>query len=53
MFRNLATPGNARWSAVIDQAHILLSEAVTEMQSYHDDPSEQWQNSVKAEKLLV
>jgi len=46
-------PGNARWSAMIEQAHALLSEAVVEMQNYHDDRSEQWQDSAKAEDLLA
>ena len=46
-------PGNARWSAMIAQAHLLLSEAVVEMQTYHDDRSEQWQDSSKAEDLLA
>jgi hypothetical protein len=46
-------PGNARWSAMIAQAHLLLSEAVDEMQNYHDDRSEQWQDSTKAEDLLA
>jgi hypothetical protein len=46
-------PGNARWSAMIGQAQMLLSEAVAEMQSYHDDRSEQWQESTKAEDLLA
>ncbi len=46
-------PGNARWSAMIAQAHLLISEAVLEMQDYHDDRSEQWQDSTKAEDLLA
>ena len=46
-------PGNARWSAMIAQAHLLLSEAVVEMQSYHDDRSQEWQDSTKAEELLA
>jgi hypothetical protein len=46
-------PGNARWSGMIAQARTLLSEAVIEMQSYHDDRSEQWQDSAKAEDLLA
>ena len=46
-------PGNARWSAMIRQAHMLLSEAASEMQSYHDDRSEQWQESANAEDLLA
>ncbi len=48
-------PGNARWSAMIAQAHLLLSEAVVEMQDYqdyHDDRSKQWQESTKAQELL-
>ena len=46
-------PGNARLSAMIAQAHLLISEAVVEMQDYHDDRSEQWQDSAKAEELLA
>ena len=46
-------PGNARWQAMIDQAHTLLCDAAEEMQSYHDDRSEQWQESDKAEELLA
>jgi hypothetical protein len=46
-------PGNARWRAMIAQAHLLISEAVVEMQDYHDDRSEQWQDSTKAEDLLA
>ena len=46
-------PGNARWSAMIDQARTLLSLAVIEMQNYHDDRSEQWQDSAKAEEMLA
>jgi hypothetical protein len=46
-------PGNARWSALIEQAQRLLSRAVEEMQTYHDDRSEPWQESAKAEALLA
>lgn len=46
-------PGNAPWIAMIAQAHLLLSEAVTEMQNYHDDRSEQWQESARAQDLLA
>jgi len=46
-------PGNARWSAMIAQAHLLLSEAIDEMQNYHDERSEEWQDSTKAEDLLA
>jgi hypothetical protein len=50
-------PGNARWSAMIEQAHTLLSVAIDEMQNGYplgdDDRSEQWQDSTKAEELLA
>jgi len=46
-------PGNARWNAMIAQAHRLLSEALVEMQDYHDDRSQEWQDSSKAEDLLA
>ena len=46
-------PGNARWSAMIEQAHTLIWGAAVEMQSYHDDRSETWQESAKAEELLA
>ena len=46
-------PGHARWRAMIDQAHRLLSDAAVEMQSYHDERSEQWQDSQRAEELLA
>ena len=46
-------PGAARWSAMIGQAHLLLQEASEQMQSYHDERSEQWQEGPKAEALLA
>ena len=46
-------PGNARWSATIKQAHLLLCQASDEMQTYHDARSEQWQESSKAEELIA
>jgi hypothetical protein len=46
-------PGNARWNAMIAQSYLLLSEAVVEMQNYHDDRSPEWQDSTKAEDLLA
>ena len=45
-------PGQARWRAMIVQAQRLLSQASEEMQSYHDDRSEQWQEGSRAEALL-
>lgn len=44
-------PGQSRWRAMVEQAQILLSEAVDEMESYHDDRSEQWQESSRADDL--
>src|SRR5579863_460722 len=46
-------PGHARWTAMIAQAQTLLSQASDEMQSYHDDRSEQWQDGPRAEVLLA
>ena len=46
-------PGNARWSAMIQQAQHLLSAAVEEMQRYHDNRSEPWQDGPRAEALLA
>ena len=45
-------PGNARWAAMLGQARMLLCEAAQEMQSYHDDRSEAWQQSDRAQELL-
>ena len=46
-------PGQARWRAMIVQAQTLLTQAVAEMQSYHDARSEAWQDGPKAEELLA
>lgn len=46
-------PGQARWRAMMGQAQTLLAQATEEMQSYHDDRSESWQESAKAEELLT
>jgi hypothetical protein len=46
-------PGHHRWSAMIQQAHTLLFVAAEEMQVYHDDRSELWQQGQKAEELLA
>jgi hypothetical protein len=45
-------PGSARWRTMLAQARMLLSEAAQEMQTYHDDRSESWQQSERAEELL-
>ena len=46
-------PGNARWRAMIQQAHALLFTAAEEIQSYHDERSEPWQEGPRAEQLLA
>ena len=46
-------PGNARWRAMLAQAHLLLAAVVVEMQTYHDERSEPWQDSPQAEALLA
>jgi len=46
-------PGAARWKAMREQAQMLLSQASAEMQSYHDERSEQWQEGPQAEALLT
>jgi hypothetical protein len=45
-------PGHVRWNAMLVQAQTLLTEAADEMQEYHDDRSEEWQDSDKAEDML-
>jgi len=46
-------PGAARWRAMLEQAQMLLSQAGAEMQDYHDQRSEAWQESPQAEVLLT
>lgn len=38
-------PGEARWSASLRQALWLVERTATEMQEYHDERSEEWQES--------
>ncbi len=45
-------PGHARWKATLLLAHELLSGAAGEMQDYHDDRTEQWQESARAVEML-
>jgi hypothetical protein len=45
-------PGNARWNAMLVYAQTLLTDAADEMQEYHDDRSEEWQETDKAETIL-
>lgn len=46
-------PGHARWRAMLSQAQTLLCTAAQEMQSYHDERSEAWQESANAQDLLA
>ncbi len=46
-------PGYARWRAMLSQAQTLLCTAAQEMQTYHDERSEAWQESAAAEELLA
>jgi hypothetical protein len=45
-------PGHARWNAMLVHAQTLLTDAADEMQEYHDDRSEEWQDSDKAETFI-
>lgn len=45
-------PGHARWNAMLLHAQTLLTDAADEMQEYHDERSEEWQDSDKAETIL-
>ena len=44
-------PGSARWKAALEQARAILEQTAEEMQSYHDDRSERWQDSSQASNL--
>ena len=46
-------PGQARWRAMLSQAQRLLCTVAEEMQTYHDERSEAWQESANAEELLA
>lgn len=45
-------PGTVRWNAAIKQAKNLIEQVVTEIQTYHDQRTEKWQESPQAETLL-
>ena len=42
-------PGYARWRTLVRQATLLLQTVQEEMQAYHDDRSESWQESERGE----
>lgn len=43
------TPSPRRWKAMTAQALRILESAVGEMESYHDQRSERWQDSERGE----
>lgn len=44
-------PSRERWNALQEQARVNLQTMVDEMQVYHDDRSQQWQESEKGEEF--
>lgn len=46
-------PGKARWEAMQAQITTLLETLRDEMQAYHDDRTEQWQESEKGEEFIT
>jgi len=43
-----AMPSHSRWKALQDRARVLLAAVVSEMESYQEDRSDEWQESEKA-----
>jgi hypothetical protein len=46
-----AMPGTARWQAALRQVQALLDCVAEEMQDYHDQRSERWQDAERAQDL--
>lgn len=44
-------PSKARWETLIQQARAAVDTCREEMQGYHDERSEQWQESEKGEQM--
>jgi hypothetical protein len=44
-------PGKARWTAMLDQATTLLQTLHDEMENYHSDRSEEWQESERGQEF--
>ena len=44
-------PATRRWAALIAQARTALETARDEMQAYHDDRSEDWQESDRGQEF--
>lgn len=45
-------PGHTRWKAMLLLAQELLSGAASEMQDYHDNRSDEWQESSRGQEML-
>src|SRR5437870_8115676 len=45
-------PGQRRWQALLAQAHAALVCVHSEMQTYYDQRSDAWQESLRGEALL-
>ena len=46
-------PGPARWSAMIEKAHTLISKAADDQQAYHDERGEEWAKKRKTDELIA
>lgn len=44
-------PATPRWNGLIGQARLLLEQAQSEMQEYHDERSAKWQERDKGEEF--
>jgi hypothetical protein len=44
-----STPGRRRWRAMLGQALYLIEQAGREMEAYHDQRPESWQESERGE----
>lgn len=44
-------PSKARWTALLDTARAALDTVANEMQTYHDERSEVWQNDERGEQM--
>jgi hypothetical protein len=46
-------PGRARWTAMLDQARAMLGTMREEMETYHDERSEEWQESERGQEFTA
>lgn len=45
-------PGNSRWTKMLEEAGALLSMVVDEREAYHDDRTDEWQESDRGETFV-